>query len=144
MISARVALTNSYGTLTLPSLPSTSVFPAYEAHLDYHAQITQFLFGASYAALHPVCQVRHPCCVHTSIFILSHQPSQRLPRPRLALSQLFPAETYGAILRRILLRAAGDEGVMNVRDKQGNIIMEEAIQKYHERRYKTDYTTIDT
>lgn len=111
-------------------------------------QITQFLFGASYAALHLFVKYDIPVATAYSIF---HPISSAVAKASSTASSVVsavPAETYGAILRRILLRAAGDEGVAeNVRDKQGNIIMEkaqEAIQKYHEEtRYKTDYTTID-
>ncbi|KAG9697858.1 hypothetical protein KCU95_g5307, partial [Aureobasidium melanogenum] len=111
-------------------------------------QITQFLFGASYAALHLFVKYDIPIATAYSIF---HPISSAVAKASSTASSVVsavPAETYGAILRRILLRAAGDEGVAeNVRDKQGNIIMEkaqEAIQKYHEEtRYRTDYTTID-
>ncbi|KAG9637946.1 hypothetical protein KCU95_g4020, partial [Aureobasidium melanogenum] len=111
-------------------------------------QITQFLFGASYAALHLFVKYDIPIATAYSIF---HPISSAVAKASSTASSVVsavPAETYGAILRRILLRAAGDEGVAeNVRDKQGNLIMEkaqEAIQKYHEEtRYRTDYTTID-
>lgn len=111
-------------------------------------QITQFLFGASYAAIHLFVKYDIPIATAYSIF---HPISSAVAKASSTASSVVsavPAETYGAILRRILLRAAGDEGVAeNVRDKQGNIIMEkaqEAIQKYHEEtRYRTDYTTID-
>ncbi|CAD0087916.1 unnamed protein product [Aureobasidium vineae] len=111
-------------------------------------QITQFLFGASYAAIHLFVKYDIPIATAYSIF---HPISSAVAKASSTASSVVsavPAETYGAILRRILLRAAGDEGVAeNVRDKQGNIIMEkaqEAIQKYHEEtRYRTDYATIN-
>ena len=108
-------------------------------------QITQFVFGASYAAIHLFVKYDIPVATAYSIF---HPISSAVAKASSTASSVVSAETYGAILRRILLRAAGDEGVAeNVRDSQGNIIMEkaqEAIQKYHEEtRYRTDYTTID-
>ncbi|KAI5198825.1 hypothetical protein AUEXF2481DRAFT_37146 [Aureobasidium subglaciale EXF-2481] len=108
-------------------------------------QITQFLFGASYAAIHLFVKYDIPVATAYSIF---HPISSVAAKASATASSVISAETYGAILRRILLRAAGDEGVAeNVRDKQGNIIMDEAreaVQKYHEEtRYRTDYTTIN-
>lgn len=112
-------------------------------------QITQFVFGASYAAIHLFVKYDIPVATAYSIF---HPISSALAKASStassAVSAAAPTESYGAILRRILLRAAGDEGVAeNVRDKSGNLIMEEAkeaIQKYHEEtRYRTDYTTIN-
>ncbi|KAH0291682.1 hypothetical protein KCU62_g2517, partial [Aureobasidium sp. EXF-3399] len=108
-------------------------------------QITQFVFGASYAAIHLFVKYDIPIATAYSIF---HPISSAVAKASSTASSVVSAETYGAILRRILLRAAGDEGVAeNVRDSQGNIIMEkaqEAIQKYHEEtRYRTDYATIN-
>lgn len=108
-------------------------------------QITQFVFGASYAAIHLFVKYDIPIVTAYNIF---HPISSAVAKASSTASSVVAAETYGAILRRILLRAAGDEGVAeNVRDSQGNIIMEkaqEAIQKYHEEtRYRTDYATIN-
>ena len=108
-------------------------------------QITQFVFGASYAAIHLFVKYDIPIVTAYNIF---HPISSAVAKATSTASSVVSAETYGAILRRILLRAAGDEGVAeNVRDSQGNIIMEkaqEAVQKYHEEtRYRTDYTTIN-
>ena len=111
-------------------------------------QIAQFLFGASYAAIHLFVKYDIPIATAYSIFHPISSAAAKASATASSVVSAVPAETYGAILRRILLRAAGDEGVAeNVRDKQGNIIMEqakEAIQKYHEEtRYRTDYTTIN-
>ena len=111
-------------------------------------QIAQFLFGASYAAIHLFVKYDIPIATAYSIFHPISAAAAKASATASSVVSAVPAETYGAILRRILLRAAGDEGVAeNVRDKQGNIIMEqakEAIQKYHEEtRYRTDYTTIN-
>lgn len=112
-------------------------------------QITQFVFGASYAAIHLFVKYDVPVATAYTIF---HPISSVLAKAASTASSVAsvaaPTESYGAILRRILLRAAGDEGVAeNVRDKQGNLIMpqaKEAIQKYHEEtRYRTDYTTVN-
>jgi hypothetical protein len=108
-------------------------------------QITQFVFGASYAAIHLFVKYDIPIVTAYNIF---HPISSAVAKASSTASSVVAAETYGAILRRILLRAAGDEGVAeNVRDNQGNMIMEkaqEAIQKYHEEtRYRTDYATVN-
>lgn len=112
-------------------------------------QIAQFIFGASYAALHLF--VKYDIPVSTA-YTVSHPIASAVAKATSTVSSVVsaatPLESYGAIIRRILLRAAGDEGVAeNVRDKQGNFIMEEAkeaVQKYHEEtRYRTDYTTIN-
>ena len=122
-------------------------------------QISQFVFGASYAAAHLF--VKYDIPIQTAYTVM-HPIASLASTATSTVSELTssatsiaesPIASYGALLRRILLRAAGDEGVAeNVRDKQtGQLIMpgvqeaiEEAVQRYREEtRYSTDYHTIN-
>lgn len=117
-------------------------------------QISQFLFGATYAAAHLF--VKYDIPIATAYTIL-HPIASMLSEATSTASEIAasatsiaasPLETYGAFLKRILLRAAGEEGVAeNVRDGHGQVVLQgakEAVQKYHEEtRWSTDYHTIN-
>lgn len=119
-------------------------------------QITQFLFGASFAAIHLFVKYDIPIA---TAYKISHPVSSALAAATSTVSSVAasatsvvePAvQTFGvALLKRFLLRAAGEEGVAeNVRDPvTGHAItpeVEEAVQRYHEEtRWRTDYTTVN-
>lgn len=110
----------------------------------------QFIFGASYAAAHLFVKYDIPITTTYTLFhpIASITSAVSSVVASATDSAASPIASYGALLRRLLLRAAGDEGVAeNVRDKSGQIIMpgvQEAIQRYREEtRSRTEYHTID-
>lgn len=117
-------------------------------------QISQFLFGATYAAAHLFVKYDIPISTAYTIF---HPIASMLNEATSTASELAasatsvassPFESYGAVLKRVLLRAAGEEGVAeNVRDGHGQVVLQgakEAVQKFHEEtRWSTDYHTIN-
>ncbi|KAK8204368.1 hypothetical protein M8818_005097 [Zalaria obscura] len=117
-------------------------------------QIAQFLFGASFAAAHLFVKYDVPVSTAYTILHPISSLSSAISSTAAKLSTTAtdaatsPTASFGAALKRFLLRAAGDEGVAeNVRDRHGDVIMagaREAVQRYHEEtRWKNEYHTVD-
>ena len=118
-------------------------------------QISQFVFGATFAAIHLF--VKYDIPVNTSYSIthpisslLSTASSTAVAVASTASSAVVAATpTYAALLKRLFLRAAGEEGVAeNVRDPvTGQPVLEgvkEAVERYHtETRGRTEYHTVN-
>ena len=129
-------------------------------------QITQFLVGATYATLHLFVQydipittmykVLHPV---TSVASAASSTAASLTS---SAAQAASSPAFAAKLMRLLLRAAGDEGVAeNVRDNANQVILggsgsgsgiadsirsgaQSIAQKFHEETiYRTEYTKVD-
>lgn len=116
-------------------------------------QITQFLFGATFAATHLFIKYDIPVAtaykiVHPVASMLSAASSTVSEVASTATAIVATPAAYGALLKRFLLRAAGEEGVAeNVRDPvTGHALLkgaEEAVQRYHEEtRWRNEYTTV--
>lgn len=117
-------------------------------------QITQFLFGATFAATHLFVKYDIPVAtaykiVHPVSSLLAAATSTVAEVASSASSAVATPTAYGALLKRFLLRAAGEEGVAeNVRDPiTGHALSpaaEEAVQRYHEEtRWRNEYTTVN-
>lgn len=119
-------------------------------------QITQFMVGSAYAAAHLFVKYDIPLKTAYKIFhpissaasVVSSTASEMAS----SASSVVATATFGAVLKRMLLRAAGDEGVAeNVRDKKGQFAIpgvqqavEHAQQRYREEtKYRTEYSKID-
>ncbi|KAF1347548.1 GNS1/SUR4 family-domain-containing protein [Delphinella strobiligena] len=117
-------------------------------------QITQFLFGATFAATHLFVKYDIPI---VTAYKIVHPVTSVLSAATSTVSELAASATSAAadpvqsagFWKRLLLRAAGEEGVAeNVRDRiTGHPILpgvEEAVQRYHEEtRWRNEYTTIN-
>jgi len=119
-------------------------------------QITQFLVGASYAALHLF--VKYDIPITTMYKVLHPVSSAASVASSTAVSltssaaQATSSPALGAQIMRLLLRAAGDEGVAeNVRDSANQVIIPgvaDAVRSvahkfYEETIYRTEYTKVD-
>ncbi|KAK5128799.1 hypothetical protein LTR85_000132 [Meristemomyces frigidus] len=123
-------------------------------------QIAQFVFGASYAALHLFVQydipVSTPYQVASTVKRAVSSASSAVSSvssefSRVAASPTATA-TLGALIKKLLLRAAGEEGVAErVHDRRTGELtsphMEEKIQHFNEQtwetKYRTDYTKVN-
>lgn len=118
-------------------------------------QISQFIFGTTFAAIHLF--VKYDIPIATSYKIL-HPVSSLLSAATSTVAEVastassaavVATPTLAAYLKRLLLRAAGEEGVAeNVRDPvTGHPVIpavEEAVQRYHEEtRWRNDYATVN-
>lgn len=127
-------------------------------------QITQFLVGASFASLHLFIQYDIPITtmykvLHPVTSVASAASSTAVSLTSSA-AQAASSPALAARIMRLLLRAAGDEGVAeNVRDNANQIILpgsgsgiadnihsaaQSVAQKFHEETvYRTEYTKVD-
>lgn len=127
-------------------------------------QIMQFVFGASYAALHLFVKYDIPITTFYKVYhpvasVASVASSSAVSVTSSLAEVTSTAAPFSALVKRMLLRAAGDEGVAeNIRDHGGHagqVIMpgimpgvqeavKQAAQRYREETIsRTEYTKVD-
>ncbi|KAK4542658.1 hypothetical protein LTR36_006230 [Oleoguttula mirabilis] len=123
-------------------------------------QIAHFVFGATFAALHLFIQydipVSTPYQVATTVQRAVSSASSAVSSVSSEFSKVAASPTatatLGALIKKLLLRAAGEEGVAErVHDRRTGKLtsphMEEKIQHFNEQtwetKYRTDYTKVN-
>lgn len=116
-------------------------------------QIAQFVFGASYAALHLFVEYDIPIAtpyqvVSTVQRVVSSVSSAATAIPSAAsqaVASPIASATLGALIKKLLLRAAGEEGVAErVRNDRGELTtpnITEKIEYFNEQTYETRWRT---
>lgn len=113
-------------------------------------QITQFVFGASYALAHLFIAYDIPVSVP---YLFIHNLSSAIPKAASSVSSAVASATATANLsnwlKKAALRAAGEEGLaMNVRNDEGDtfgvdsVHAAESEKSQEEIRYRMEYQTI--
>ena len=114
-------------------------------------QITQFVFGATYAAAHLFIAYSIPV---STPYLFVHNLTSAIPS---AVSSVYSAvasatvsANVGGWLKKLALRAAGEEGLAeNVHNNQGETFGIDAVhaaeveKAQEETRYRTDYHTVN-
>lgn len=126
-------------------------------------QITQFVWGASYAAIHLFVQydipISTPYQVAHTISAIASSATSKAQSATSAVSEAIAtpsAVAWGALGKKLLLRALGEEGLAEkVHNKQHqplNAVMEEKIEQFkeqvpgtpkYETRWRTEWTRTD-
>lgn len=126
-------------------------------------QITQFVWGASYAAIHLFVQydipISTPYQVAHTISAIASSATSKAQSATSAVSEAMAtpsAVAWGALGKKLLLRALGEEGLAEkVHNKQHqplNAVMEEKIEQFkeqvpgtpkYETRWRTEWTRTD-
>ncbi|KAL9121343.1 MAG: hypothetical protein Q9187_002095 [Circinaria calcarea] len=141
------ALMYTYYTLSALSVP----IPVIVKRTLTTLQIVQFVVGASYAAAHLFVAYSIP--VNTP-YLFTYNISRVIPAVTSSISSAVVSATasagLGPILKKIALRAAGEEGLAeNVRNKEGELFGAEAVkvpeaeEARQETRYRLEYPVVN-
>lgn len=114
-------------------------------------QITQFIFGGSYAIAHLFVAYSIPV---STPYLFIHNFSSAIPSAASSASSVLASATatagFSSWLKKAALRAAGEEGLAaNVRNRQGETFGIDAIhaarveKAQEEIRYKLQYQTVN-
>lgn len=116
-------------------------------------QIAQFVFGATYAAAHLFVEYDIPIAtpyqvvstIQRAASSVSSAAASATSAVSHAIESPIPSATLGALLKKLLLRAAGEEGVAErVHDERGELTtpnIEEKIERFNEQTFETRWRT---